>query len=53
MISVDQALEKITSGVSPLSAVQVNLTDALGRILIEDVAARVTQPPADVSSMDG
>jgi molybdopterin molybdotransferase len=31
----------------------VSLAQARGRVLAEDVVARVTQPPADVSAMDG
>ena len=53
MISVAEALERVTAGVSLLPAEQVGVADALGRVLAEDVASRVTQPPADVSAMDG
>ena len=53
MISVAQALERILAGLEPVPAEQVGLANALGRVLAEDVAARVTQPPADVSAMDG
>ena len=53
MISVAQALEKVTAAFSPLPAERVGLADALGRVLSDDVASRVTQPPSDVSAMDG
>lgn len=53
MISVSEAVSIVTSGLTPLSAEQVGLESALGRVLAEDVASRVTQPPVDVSSMDG
>src|SRR3990170_2797878 len=53
MLSVAEALEQILAGFSPLSAEQVPLTEALGRVLAEDVASRLTQPFADVSAMDG
>ena len=53
MISVEQALERILAAFAPLPAETVSLTDALGRVLAEDVTARVTQPPHDVSAMDG
>ena len=53
MISVAQALEQVTAAFSPLPAEVVGLADALGRVLSEDVASRVTQPPSDVSAMDG
>ena len=53
MISVAQALERVTAAFSPLPAERVSLADALGRVLSEGVASRVTQPPSDVSAMDG
>ena len=40
-------------GAAPLAAEQVPLDDAEGRVLAEDLAARRTQPPQDVSAMDG
>ena len=53
MISVAEALAHVTSSLGPLTAEQVALPDALGRVLAEDVASRLTQPPVDVSAMDG
>jgi molybdopterin molybdotransferase len=53
MIPVAEALARVTAGVRPVAAEQVALVDALGRVLAEDVAARLTHPPAAVSSMDG
>ena len=53
MISVSEAVSMVVGGLAPLSAEQVGLESALGRVLAEDVASRVTQPPVDVSSMDG
>ena len=53
MISVAEALAFVIAGVRPVPAEQVSLPDALGRVLAEDVASRLTLPPADVSSMDG
>ena len=53
MISVDEALDRILSAFAPLPAETVSVSQALGRVLAEDVVARVTQPPADVSAMDG
>lgn len=38
---------------APLAAEDVALTEATGRVLAEDLIARVSQPPADVSAMDG
>jgi molybdopterin molybdotransferase len=53
MLSVAEALARITAAFAPLPAETVGLTGALGRVLAEDVAARMTQPPKDVSAMDG
>src|ERR1700758_5155973 len=53
MISVDEAQQRLIAMIAPLGAEQVGLTDALGRVLAEDVVARRTQPPWPVSAMDG
>ncbi|BBK32017.1 molybdopterin molybdochelatase [Stella humosa] len=53
MISVEEARRRILAGLAVLPAEQVVLTDALGRVLAEDLVARTTQPPAPVSAMDG
>ena len=53
LLSVSDALACVTAAFKPLPAEQVGLADALGRVLAEDVRARVTQPPAAVSAMDG
>jgi len=53
MISVEEAQRRLIAMIAPLGAEQVALPDALGRVLAEDVAARRTQPPWDVSAMDG
>jgi len=53
MLAVAEAVAKVVSGFSRLPAEQVGIADAAGRVLAEDVAARTTQPPADVSAMDG
>ena len=53
MISVAEALELVTAGVSLVSTEHVPLPAALGRVLAEDVAARLTHPPTAVSAMDG
>jgi molybdopterin molybdotransferase len=53
MISVEEARRRLLEPLLPLGAEQVPLTEALGRVLAEDVAARRTQPPWDVSAMDG
>lgn len=53
MISVAEALSVVTSSLTPLPTEQLEISSALGRVLAEDVASRVTQPPTDVSAMDG
>ena len=53
MLPVADALGKVLAGVAPLGSEQVSVAAAHGRVLAEDVASRLTQPPADVSAMDG
>jgi len=53
MLSVEEAQRRVRAAFQPLGSEQVSLTEALGRVLALDVAARVTQPPAAVSAMDG
>ncbi|WP_338663053.1 gephyrin-like molybdotransferase Glp [Pararoseomonas sp. SCSIO 73927] len=53
MIPVAEALERILSALIPAPAETVSLPEGWGRVLARPVLARVTQPPADVSAMDG
>ena len=53
MISVADALARMTAFFDPLPAETVPLSNALGRVLAADVTAKVTQPPLAVSAMDG
>ena len=53
MLPVAEAQAKVVAELRPVGAEQVSLADALGRVLAEDVASRLTQPRADVSAMDG
>ena len=53
LMPVTEALAKVLAGVEPLPAESVPLTDAHGRVLAADLKALRTQPPADVSAMDG
>lgn len=53
MLSVAEALARITAAFAPLPAETVSLAEALGRTLADDVLARVNQPPIAVSAMDG
>ncbi len=53
LISVEEALLRVLDGVSPLAAEEVPIDAAHGRVLAATLASRRTQPPADLSSMDG
>jgi len=53
LLSVAEALTRVTDGLDPFEAERVPLTDALGRVLADDLAAGLTQPPFDASAMDG
>lgn len=53
MISVDEALKRILEAISPLGLEKVNILDALGRVIGEDIHAGRAIPPKDNSAMDG
>ncbi len=53
MIPVDDAVARIVSAFAPVEGETVPLRHASGRVLAEDVHARMNQPPAPVSAMDG
>ena len=53
MISVDEAVARITSAFTPLSDETIAVDQAVGRVAAQDVRAKLSQPPAAVSSMDG
>jgi molybdopterin molybdotransferase len=53
VISVEEAQGRLLMRLDRLPAEQIALSDGLGRILAEDLAARRTQPPFAVSAMDG
>ena len=53
LMPVAEALARVLAGAEPLPAELAPLTEAHGRVLAADVAALRTQPPADVSAMDG
>jgi molybdopterin molybdotransferase len=53
MIPVAEALQRILAGVSPTGPETVPLPEGWGRVLARPVLARLTQPPTDVSAMDG
>jgi len=53
LLSVAEALAHVLAGAMPLPAENAALINAHGRVLAADLAALRTQPPADVSAMDG
>jgi molybdopterin molybdotransferase len=53
LLSVADALAAVLAQALPLASEPVPLAGAVGRVLTADLAALRTQPPADVSAMDG
>ncbi len=53
MISVSEARARILAPLRPTRAETVALAEGWGRVLAAPVVARLTQPPSDVSAMDG
>jgi molybdopterin molybdotransferase len=53
LMPVAEALARVLAEARPLAPEPAPLTDAHGRVLAADLAALRTQPPADVSAMDG
>jgi molybdopterin molybdotransferase len=53
VISVEEARSRILAKVGLMPTETISIAEAHNRVLAEDVIARVTQPPNDVSAMDG
>ena len=53
LLSVAEALERVLAQAAALPAEEAPLAEAYGRVLAADLKALRTQPPADVSAMDG
>jgi molybdopterin molybdotransferase len=53
MISVTEARARILAGLAPTAAEMVALMEGAGRVTAAPVVARHSNPPADVSAMDG
>ncbi|MET8418020.1 molybdotransferase-like divisome protein Glp [Streptomyces sp. NPDC005134] len=51
--SVDEHLEDILAAVRPLEPIELQLPEAQGCVLVEDVVVEIALPPFDNSSMDG
>lgn len=53
LLPVADALERVLAQAQPLPSERVALNECHGRVLAEDLRALRTQPPVDVSAMDG
>jgi molybdopterin molybdotransferase len=53
VISVDEAVARVIALLEPIGSEAVPIDQAFGRVLAQDSRARVTQPPAPISAMDG
>jgi molybdopterin molybdotransferase len=53
MLTVRDAHARVIAAFSPLPAETVSVADAAGRVLASAPKARLTQPPSDLSAMDG
>ncbi|MEA2946434.1 MAG: molybdopterin molybdotransferase [Alphaproteobacteria bacterium] len=53
LMQVAEALARVLADAEPLAQAPAPLAEAHGRVLASDLAALRTQPPADVSAMDG
>ena len=53
LLSVAEALARVTQGLEPLEPERVKLEQARGRVLAEDIAAHLSRPPFDAAAMDG
>src|SRR6266567_1394468 len=53
MISVDEAVARITRGFAALPSEAVPVAEAAGRVLAQDALAKLDQPPAPMLAMDG
>jgi molybdopterin molybdotransferase len=53
MIELKEALQIVLGSAKPLGAERVELSDALGRVLAEDIVADMDMPPFDKATVDG
>lgn len=53
LLSVRDAHARVVAAFDKLPAETVSVADAAGRVLAQSPEARLTQPPADLSAMDG
>jgi molybdopterin molybdotransferase len=53
VIAVDEAVARIVAAFAPTEIETLPIARAAGRVLAQDARARMTQPPAPMSAMDG
>jgi len=53
MIPIEEAIRLVLEHTQPIDTIRVDLMDALGRTLAEDVRSDIHMPPFDKSAMDG
>ena len=53
ILGVEEAKSLILANISKLGSESINIAEAHGRVLAEDLASRITQPQNSVSAMDG
>ncbi len=53
MLSVSEAVARVTGGIQPVGIESVDLLDSLGRVMVGDAVAPYTLPHWDNSAMDG
>ena len=53
MLTVREAHARVIAAFADLPGEKVSVADAAGRVLASPPKARLTQPPADLSAMDG
>lgn len=53
LLTVDQALAMVLDLAHPPRSEDVDIQDALGRVLLRDAVSTMTQPPFDSAAMDG
>jgi len=53
LMPVTEVQARIVNAVEPLDAETITIFEAAGRVLAEDLGARLTQPPFAASAMDG
>src|SRR5258708_32316190 len=53
LLTVRDAHARVIAAFDKLPAEMISVADAAGRVLAQSPQARLTQPPADLSAMDG